>query len=249
MQMSFPHTIFGKFGDEKETSTTKRRALGTVLELPDGRKFKYALNGGSAISGGHLVASKVMVANHDEGLATAATAAGSQTVTVTLGATDATANQYADGYFYTNDDSGEGHIYRIKSNPAASGSGTLTLTLDDNDKIKVALTADTTSGLVENPYNEVVITPTSVTCRTIGVSATDIAASSYGYLQTNGYAAVQVSGTVVVGQPLRVAGASLAGAAMALDRSGTDEDEQEIGVVQNVIAATTEHCFAFLNID
>ena len=89
--MSFPHTIFGKFGDEKETSTTKRRALGTVLELPDGRKFKYALNGGSAISGGHLVASKVMVANHDEGLATAATAAGSQTVTVTLGATDATA--------------------------------------------------------------------------------------------------------------------------------------------------------------
>ena len=77
-----------------------------------------------------------------------------------------TLNQYQDGYFYTNDDAGEGHIYRIKSNPAASGSGTLTLTLDDNDKIKVALTADPTSGLVANPYNEVVITPPSVTSNT-----------------------------------------------------------------------------------
>ena len=247
--MSFPHTIYGKFGDEKETSTSKRRALGTVLELPDGRQFKYALNGGSGITSGKLVASKVMVANHDMDLVTAVTAAGSQTVTVTLGNTATTLNQYQDGYLYTNDGTGEGQIYRIKSNPAADASATLAVTLDDNDKISVALDGTTLSGLLENPYNEVVVSPTSVTCRTVGVTATDLAASEYGYVQTKGLASVLVNGTVVSGQHLRVAGASAAGAAQALDRDGTDENEQVIGVVHNVVAVTTDYCLAFLNID
>jgi|TARA_R100000152_G_scaffold20616_1_gene14894 hypothetical protein len=247
--MSFPHTIYGKFGDEKETSTSKRRALGTVLELPDGRQFKYALNGGSEITSGKLVASKVMVANHDMDLVTAVTAAGSQTVTVTLGNTATTLNQYQDGYLYTNDGTGEGQIYRIKSNPVASGNATCEITLDDNDKIAVALDGTTLSGLLENPYNEVVVSPTSVTCRTVGVTATDLAASEYGYVQTKGLASVLVSGTVVAGEHLRVAGATTAGAAMALDRDGSGENEQEIGVVHNVVAVTTDYCLAFLNID
>jgi len=247
--MSFPHTIYGKFGDEKETSTSKRRALGTVLELPDGRQFKYALNGGTAIAAGALTASKVMVANHDMDLVTAATTAGSQTVTVTLGNTATTLNQYSDGYLYTNDGTAEGHIYRIKSNPVASGNATCVITLDDNDKIIDALDSTTLSGLLENPYNEVVISPTTVTCRTVGVTPTSLAASEYGYLQTKGLASVLVSGTVVAGEPLRVAGATTAGAAMALDRDGSGENEQEIGVVHNVVAVSTDYVLAFLNID
>ena len=247
--MSFPNRIYGDFGSEKVTNTTKKRALGTILELPDGREFKYALNGGSAISSGKLASSAAMIGNHDMDLTTAAASVGDTSITVTLGGTAATKDQYADGYIYTNDGTGQGQIYRIASNPAADGSATLAVTLAANDPVAVACTATTLSGLVVNPYSGIVVSPTSITNRTLGVTATDIAANAYGFVQTKGLASVLVSGTVVAGEPLRVAGATTAGAAMALDRDGSGENEQEIGVVHNVVAVTTDYCLAFLNID
>ena len=247
--MSFPNRIYGDFGSEKVTNTTKKRALGTILELPDGREFKYALNGGSAISSGKLASSAAMIGNHDMDLTTAAASVGDTSITVTLGGTAATKDQYADGYIYTNDGTGQGQIYRIASNPAADSSATLAVTLASNDAVSVALDSTTESGLAVNPYSGIVVSPTSVTNRTLGVTATDIAANAYGFVQTKGLASVLVSGTVVAGEPLRVAGATTAGAAMALDRDGSGENEQEIGVVHNVVAVTTDYCLAFLNID
>ena len=247
--MSFPNRIYGDFGSEKVTNTTKKRALGTILELPDGREFKYALNGGSAISSGKLASSAAMIGNHDMDLTTAAASVGDTSITVTLGATAATKDQFADGYIYTNDGTGQGQVYRIASNPAADGSATLAVTLASNDPVSVALDSTTESGLAVNPYSGIVVSPTSVTNRTLGVTATDIAANAYGFVQTKGLASVLVSGTVVAGQPLRVAGATLAGAAQPLNRDGTDENEQFIGVVHNVVAANTDNCLAFLNID
>ena len=247
--MSFPNRIYGDFGAEKTTNTTKKRALGTILELPDGREFKYVLNGAGAITSGKLASSAAMIGNHDMDLTTAAASVGDTSITVTLGATAATKDQYADGYIYTNDGTGQGQVYRIASNPAADGSATLAVTLASNDPVSVALDSTTESGLAVNPYSGIVVSPTSVTNRTLGVTATDIAANAYGFVQTKGLASVLVSGTVVAGQPLRVAGATLAGAAQALDRDGSGENEQEIGVVHNVVAANTDNCLAFLNID
>ena len=247
--MSFPNRIYGDFGAEKVTNTTKKRSLGTILELPDGREFKYVLNGSGAISSGKLASSAAMIGNHDMDLTTAAASVGDTSITVTLGGTAATKDQYADGYIYTNDGTGQGQIYRIASNPAADSSATLAVTLASNDAVSVALDSTTESGLAVNPYSGIVVSPTSVTNRTLGVTATDIAANAYGFVQTKGLASVLVSGTVVAGEPLRVAGATTAGAAMALDRDGSGENEQEIGVVHNVVAVTTDYCLAFLNID
>ena len=105
------------------------------------------------------------------------------------------------------------------------------------------------SGLHVNPYSGVVISPATVVTRTVGVPPTAIAADEYGWVQTKGLASVLVSGTVVLGQPLRVAGATTAGAVMALDRDGSGENEQEIGVVMGVVSVTTDYALVFLNID
>ena len=247
--MSFPNRIYGDFGAEKVTNTTKKRSLGTILELPDGREFKYVLNGSGAITSGKLTSSAAMIGNHDMDLTTAAASVGDTSITVTLGGTAATKDQYADGYIYTNDGTGQGQIYRIASNPAADSSATLAVTLASNDAVSVALDSTTESGWAVNPYSGIVVSPTTVTNRTLGVTATDIAANAYGFVQTKGLASVLVSGTVVAGEPLRVAGATTAGAAMALDRDGSGENEQEIGVVHNVVAVSTDYCLAFLNID
>ena len=39
--MSFPNIIYGHYGMEKETTSSKKRRLGTKMVLPDGRTFFY----------------------------------------------------------------------------------------------------------------------------------------------------------------------------------------------------------------
>lgn len=249
--MAFPSTVFGGFGSEKETSTTKKRALGTKLELPDGRIFRYALNGGVALTAGKIVAAPVPVANHDMDLAVASDAAvGAKSITVTLGATAATADQYADGYIYINDGAGEGQLFSISDHLAADASASLTVNLADTDKVAVALSTSTSlAGLQTSPFSAVVVTPTSVTNRTVGVPAGPIAADAYGWVQTRGPAAVLISGTVVLGEPVRVAGATTAGAVMALDRDGSGENEQYVGDVMAPVAVTTDYGFVNLALE
>ena len=140
------------WGQEKETTTTRREhPLGAVGMTPDGRCFRWAFSG-EAIGAGQLVMQKGAVANHDMDLATAtAGSVGDTSITVTLGATAATLNQYEDGALYTNDGTGEGHLYAIRSNPAADASASLVLTL--HDKIREATsTSDTLNGLIVNDY-------------------------------------------------------------------------------------------------
>ena len=51
--MSFPNVIYGHYGMEKETSTSKKRRFGTKLVLPDGRVFYYG-SAGEAITAGKI---------------------------------------------------------------------------------------------------------------------------------------------------------------------------------------------------
>jgi hypothetical protein len=105
------------------------------------------------------------------------------------------------------------------------------------------------TGLIANPYSAVVVTPTTVLNRTCGVPATEIAALAYGWVQTKGLASVQVLGTVVVGQNIRVTGEAPAGGIAALDRDGSNENEQAIGVYMGIVSVTTDKALVWLNID
>ena len=247
--MAFPTRIYADYGMEKKTGSTKYHSLGTILELPDGREFKYALAGGTAIAQGVIVAAKAPTAHHDMDLVTAAAAVGDTSITVTLEGTAAAKDLYADGYIFTNDDTGEGQVYRIAGHDTIDASGSGAINLAENDKVAVALTSSTLSGLAPNPYSGVVITPTTVVNRTVGATPTAIAADEYGWVQTKGLISILVSGTDVLGEPLRVAGATTAGAVMALNRDGSNENEQSIGTVMGVVSVTTDYCLAWLNID
>jgi hypothetical protein len=247
--MAFSTRIYADYGMEKKTGTDKYHSFGTILELPDGREFKYAKAGAVALGQGKTVASAAPIAHHDMDLVTAATAVGATSITVTLEGTLATEDQYADGYIYTNDATGEGQIYRIAGHDAIDSAGSGAIDLAENDKVAVALTTATLSGLIANPYSAVVVTPTTVLNRTCGVPATEIAASAYGWIQTKGLASVQVLGTVVVGQPIRVSGEAPAGAVATVDRDGSHENEQEIGVYMGIVSVTTDKALVWLAID
>ena len=235
------------WGQEKETTTTRREhPLGAVGMTPDGRCFRWAFSG-EAIGAGQLVMQKGAVANHDMDLATAtAGSVGDTSITVTLGATAATLNQYEDGALYTNDGTGEGHLYAIRSNPAADASASLVLTL--HEKIREATsTSDTLNGLIENDYKDVEIYDADdIDGPALGVAPTEIANDTYFWLQTSGRATVLIQGTVVLGDAVEAS--QTTDGAVCLHDVSANTDQAPLGTCAGIIAVTTDYGYINLQI-
>lgn len=176
---SFPQGIF-------EESATQLIDLGAKAVTTDGRAYRYVKAGATALVAGKLYDGPASVANHTNIAVAAAASAGAKSVTVTLGATAATANQYAGGVLVVNDVNGEGYTYGIKSHPAADGSASLVITLNDDEAIEEALTTSSQVSLVANQYGSVIIHAASETGIPVGVAVKDITAGYYGWVQTRG---------------------------------------------------------------
>ena len=235
------------WGAEKATTTTKREhPLGAVGMTPDGRCFRWAF-AGEAIGAGQLVMQKGAVANHDMDLATAAAAAvGATTITVTLGATAASEDQYEDGAIYINDGAGEGHLYAIRSHPAADASASLVVTL--HETVREALTTGTSlSGLIENDYKDVEIYDADdIDGPALGVAPAEVANDEYFWLQTSGRAAVLIQGTVVNGDAVEAS--QTTDGAVCLHDVSANTDQAPLGTCAGIIAVTTDYGYINLQI-
>ena len=239
-------SIGGEPGDEKVTGTTALHANGTRMQLTDGRVFRYGQANG-AITAGKVCQSAVGVANHDMDLVVNTASVGDKSLSVTLGATAATEDQYKDGYVYVNDGTGEGHIYKIRQHDAISSGAAGTFNLYDGDTIAVAFEAAAIVGLAKNPYKDFIVYPTTATGHAVGVSATDFADDEFGWLQTWGVAAVLCDVAFVIGNHVRVSD-NTAGSTEPLDRDGTHENEEEIGVASLIAPVTTDYGYVDLRI-
>lgn len=179
-----------------EESTSQRHKLGEIVTAGDGRRFIYVKAGGTALVPGKVQQAPAEVTNH-QNLTPAAAAIGATSVTVTLGATAATANQYAEGYLAVTVTPGQGYMYKIKSHPAADASATLVVQLED--PIEVALTTSSRCDLVVHPCSAVIVNPATASSGPVGVAVNNIAAGSYGWLQIGGPCNVLADGAVTVG--------------------------------------------------
>lgn len=172
-----------------DTDASLETLLGSRFKTADGREVVLVqASSATTVATGKLYAAPATVANH-QNMATSTATAGATTVTVTLGATAATLNQYAGGYLMFNAGTGLGQTLRIQSHPAADASATLVVTLED-PVVTTTASASTKSCLLLNPFNNVIISPTTNTGASVGVALYPIAASSYGYLVAKGVAAV-----------------------------------------------------------
>jgi len=199
--------LTGKLGIYQEQSTLPEGLeLGQVKEFSDGRKFRLCKNGAVALAAGKLVVAPDLVTNHLGLTPTAAVSVGANEVTVTLGATLATANQYHDGFLMVRS---AGHSYKIKSHPAADASGTLKLTLYDD--VQAAIAADATIDLVVNPYSGLLVSVNDQANVPRGVPLIAVTASYYFWAQTKGPCATLTDGTPAQGSHVTI-GATTAGA-------------------------------------
>jgi len=167
-----------------EQSSTQKEILGMIRIEPDGRKFRYA-KAGEALSVGKMSFMAEAEANHINKSVASAAAIGDTEVTVTVGATEVTADQYKDGYLHVNHGTGEGHSYGIESNTACDSSGDTIVTL--KNPIIVALVASGTSevSLIKNPWSSVTQSTTEES-GSAGIPLRAITSAYYFWCQTGG---------------------------------------------------------------
>lgn len=189
---------------------TQTPLLGSRAVTGDGREFRNVQVGATALVVGKLYSTAAQLTNHHN-LTPVAASIGATTVTVTLGNTAATLNQYLNGYLLVEADSGgtPGYMYQIGGNQAAAGNATLALQL--NDPLQVAITTAAKITLIPNEYSGVIISAASATGAPVGAAIYPVTASYYGWVQTVGPASVLSDGAITVGVAVVKSG-SVAGA-------------------------------------
>lgn len=231
--------LFGATGGQTSTDVSLETQVGQKFVSADGREFVLVQNGASALTAGKLVQAPASIGANHTGLTCATAAIGATQITVTLGGTAVTANQYQGGFVAISAGTGAGQTLRIASHPAATSSGTCVLTLEDPLSVATAV-ADSKASLTLPIYGSangtnvathgVIVCPTTATGTVIGATIYPIAASSttvatYGYIQTKGFVAVlNDSGTAIgldVMPSSSVAGAVVTYVAATRSRVGT----------------------------
>lgn len=202
--------------DARTVSPTKgAAALGQVAETNDGRKFRYGQAGAVALAPGKMNDGAVVVANHVNLVTAAAAAVGATQVTVTLGGTAATLDQYAGGMLWCNVTStGLGIGYLIKGNPAqTTTTGNLVVTLVD--PIQTAITTSTKTSLFPALYSGAIITPSAATAGgpPVGVfTGSSLPIANFGWFQVGGPCPLLSDATVyTLGEEVSQAASGVAG--------------------------------------
>lgn len=261
--MSFPNVIYGDYGDEKRAQSTKIGSLplGTLMILPDGRKFRHAvastaaaLTAGYVQQGAGVPADTRLVTN----LPLAATVAvGAISVAMTAGGTTAiVTNIYADGYLMVGASTshpGAGRIYKIISNNSAAAGSTLqwTANLDPADPIETALPAGTTTvGVRTNEYFGLLVVSgdSALVGPVAGVAPVAVSAGFYHWIQRSGQAAVFNAGTIlVVGDPV-VCSSGVAGAVAQQGATTITAPKQRLGKIGYGMSLGVADGFAVVNL-
>jgi hypothetical protein len=212
-----PFSLFGSKGSVNPTvasDASPTTLCGAKFSTADGRELVLVKNSTSALVAGNLIQAPASIGANHTGLAVVGLAPanpiGATSITVTLGGSAATENQYQGGYAVVSAGTGLGQTLRIASHPAQTvTSGNLVLTLED--PLSVALTsADSKVSLTLNPYTNVIISPTTATGKSVGVTLTPIPASSYGFLVTRGLTACLNIANTAIGLDV-MAGSGTAG--------------------------------------
>lgn len=188
---------------QTSTDLSLESLVGTRWDLSDGREVILCQAGSSTtVEPGKLYQDAPIVANHQNLTVTAfqpysANGNTPAKVTVTLGATAATANQYAGGLAVINAGTGAGHTLRIASHPAANASASLDVTLEDGPSVALDVTSKVC--LIPSHGNGVIINPTTATNEPVGEGLYTIAPSNYGFLVSKGTVAALAQGAIGVG--------------------------------------------------
>ncbi len=191
-------------------SADRLHNLGELVHSNDGRMFRYCKVGSStALVAGSLYQAPAEDTTNQQNLVAAVNSIGDVNVVTT--STVTLAKDLLAGGFLSVESAtlGAGFTYKIKGNTVASAA---VVTFELEDPIVVATTGTVNIDVSKNPYDSVVIAPTTETSAPVGWAMANVTLSQFGWLCTHGPVTALAQGTVTVGDDVVVAGASNAGA-------------------------------------
>ena len=227
-----------------DVSATKLHTLGAIRETEDGRRFRYGKAGATMVAGGATQAAAA-TADHIAQVQTsgAANAAGSTNVTVYVGATAVTANQYDDGYLVVyGAGSGTAGLYYPIASHTTTSTGLTTITVTLKEPLKLATYTDDYFSLFCNPWSAVAI-GTDVAVFPTGMAMNAASSGQYLWFQTGGFCVQKGGDTAAVGMMMTTGTTDYTTLAM------NGYTSPQIGAIYSTAAVTGYFTPIFLTID
>lgn len=165
------------------SSSVAQHAIGQSMMTRDGREFSYC-KAGELLVAGDWYQSPVHSSDYVSMAVPSASAIGSKQVTVTLGSSAATLNQFAGGYLVVSKVTGIGQMFVIKGNAAADAAASCVLDLEE--PVRVALDTSSTVTVAKHPLDSVIKWAVTQTGSSAGAAIFPIASGEYGWLQVGG---------------------------------------------------------------
>ena len=179
-----------------QASEELKHAIGTRMQLADGRVFFYAKAGAVALAAGKLNMAALAIAGHEDCDVAAAVAVLDKQVTLTPATAPVTANQYAEGFVQVRSASGVGQMRKIRGHPAALTAANVVV--DTYDPFTAAITTSGQANLIKSVYDEVIESAVEENVLS-GVPLIAVTENYYFWNQTFGPASVLSDGAVAAG--------------------------------------------------
>lgn len=224
-------------------SATQKEELGALRILRDGRKFRYAKAGSSALAPGKLSVAAAVGADVMNEACTAVHAIGDVIFSETITSATYAENYFAGGYLQINDGTGEGYQYKIVSSSAVAAGTSITLTLDEPIRVATAGTSATEFSIIHSPWQAVVESATLG--MPVGIATGIVTAAYYCWLQTGGPAIALSGNSDAVGKPL-FQSTSTAG---ALSGADTASYYPQVAIAMGTVGVATEYKPVMLCLD
>lgn len=248
---AFASTLLLGNGEIYSTTSTKKFPLGTRGFTRDGRVYRYARCGATALTPGQLCQAEAVDANFvAQPLADSTDwdvpTTGSTVIYLSTATSMATADAFVDGYFMVTAGStgnATGQIARIESCPASTATAGPAycpeIFLAEGESLVTALTTTYTVSIQKNPYDDVIpgVYDAAITGIPVGVCPTNVAATYYFWLQTWGMTCVWVNGTLDAGHMVIYTsdtGCTNAGTVAPCSTKGFNRGDANVGLAQYI---------------
>jgi hypothetical protein len=221
-----------------DTTVPSGNQLGMLAVGPDGKGYRYALAGVSALTVGNVLQSSAVDTTHTNMAVPAVVTLGSTTVTVTNGTDVVVAGDLVGGTLSVYTTPGLGEEYTIVGNSAATSGSALTLYIDR--PLRTAWTTATKVNVLHSPWWKVIAgVGGTLTGTCPGVAIYAIPAGAYGWIQTKGVSAVLSDNTsILVGSALMPSATAAGSAALHLAGFPVIGQAMQAAASTHVIAAT-----------
>jgi len=225
--------------EARTASGTSRKygILGDRKPLGLGKEVMLVQLGGVAVPCANMVQAAALVANHQNRAVSVTASIDATEVFISLGATSASQDQYADGTLLITCGTGTARSYMIQGHPAWAAS-TSAAKVILKDKLELALNTTSITVLISNKAKGVVITPdcAEATACVQGVTLTSAAASSFVYVGVRGEWPVKMIGGNLIGGQVCVGGSAVTTGAVG--PAQLSAAETIVGIVRQTGSAT-----------